>query len=77
MEIDSQREKANVAAKAKAEADQTKLETDEKLRFYRETKAIDEEYAKLEHKRKMEELGIQSSLDIVQDVAKNNVTIPT
>jgi len=77
MEIDSQREKANVAAKAKAEADQTKLETDEELRLYRSKKEIDEEFAKLQHERDKEKLSIESSLNIVQDVAKNNVTIPT
>ncbi len=72
MALDSQREQALVAAKTQAAEKESQIKIQTDLAIYEGKKKIDEQYAQLQHKRDMEKLGVQSSLGIVQDAAKNN-----
>jgi hypothetical protein len=76
MTLDKQREQEGNQQKAQLAMQQEQIKTNEAIRLYKEKKAIDEQYAQLEHKRQMELVGLQSSLGIIQDTAKQKSAVP-
>jgi len=75
MNLDKQREQEAIQLKNQLLENEEKVKTDEQIKLYEAKKAIDEKYAQLQHSRDMEKLGLQSSLSIVQDTAKNQVPV--
>jgi hypothetical protein len=47
-----------------------KFKTNEEIRLYESKKIIDEQFAKKEHEREMEKLGLQSGLKITEKVSE-------
>lgn len=75
MNLDKQREQEAIKLKNDLVQSEVKINTDEEIRLYEAKKVIDEKYAKLQHDREKEKLGLQSSLGIVQKVAENQSAI--
>lgn len=66
MNLDKQREQEAIQLKNELLKATEKVKTDEEIRLYQAKKVIDEEFAQKQHKRDMEKLGLQSSLNIVE-----------
>jgi hypothetical protein len=73
MTLDKQREQEAIQLKSQLNFQDIKNKTDEEIRLYEAKKAIDEKYAQPQHQREMQKIGVQSSLGIVQDAAKQEV----
>jgi len=70
MNLDKEREQEAIKLKSELIEKEKKLGTDEEIRLYRAKKIIDEEFAQKQHEREKEKLGLQSTLAVVQDAAK-------
>jgi hypothetical protein len=80
MNLDKQREQEAIQLKSQLNKQDIKDKGDDEIRVYGAKKAIDEQYAQTQHAREVEKIGVQSSLGIVQDAAKqeaaNQVSAP-
>jgi len=75
MNLDKEREKENNELKSKLKESELKTKLEADIKFYRTKKEIDEEFAQKEHQREMEKLGLQSSLSVIQDTAKQQSAV--
>jgi hypothetical protein len=75
MNLDKEREKESIELKSKLLESEKKIEVESQIKLYEAKKAIDEEYAKKQHQRDMEKLGLQSSLSVIQDTAKQQSAV--
>lgn len=75
MNLDKQREQEAIKLKSDLLAKEAKIKTEEEIRLYQAKKAIDEQYAVLQHKRDMELKGLESSLGLIQETAKEQVAV--
>ena len=66
MKLDKEREQEAIKLKSELLQSEERIKSDEEIRVYDAKKSIDEKFAQLEHERKKELLGLQSSLDIVE-----------
>ena len=66
MNLDKQREQEAIKLKSNLIQSEESIKTDEQIRLYKAKKEIDEGFLQLEHERKKELLGLESSLGIVQ-----------
>jgi hypothetical protein len=66
MKLDKEREQEAIKLKSELIQSEERIKTDEQIRLYEAKKRIDEEFLVLEHERKKELLGLQSSLGIVE-----------
>ena len=71
MNLDKQRELEAIQLKADLLQSEEKVKTDEEIRLYEAKAEIDERYNQIEHERKKELLGIQSSLGLVEKVVES------
>jgi hypothetical protein len=76
MNLDKQRELEAVKLKSETNETLQKVKTDEAIRLYQAKKIIDEQFEMAKHKMKMEELGLQSSLNIVEKTQEAQATVP-
>lgn len=76
MNLDKQREQEAIKLKAELLKLEEKTKTDEEIRLYAAKKEIDEQFAQLQHKRDLEKIGVQSSLNITEKVAEVESATP-
>jgi len=75
MKLDKQRELEAVQLKSQLQKDEEKTKTDEAIRLYEAKSILDDKFAQKEHERKMEELGLQSTLSIVEEAHKEESAV--
>jgi len=76
MNLDKQREQEAIKLKDELLKAEEKVKSDEEIRVYDAKKQIDEKYAKLQHERDMEKLGLQSSLNIIEKTSEVESAVP-
>jgi len=74
--LDKQREQEAIKLKDELLKAEEKVKSDEEIRVYDAKKQIDEKYAKLQHERDMEKLGLQSSLNIIEKTSEVESAVP-
>ena len=75
MKLDSEREQSAIKLKSELVTSEEKIKTDEQIRLYDAKKSIDEKFAQLEHERKKELLGLQSTLGIVEKTVETESAV--
>jgi hypothetical protein len=76
MNLDKQREQEAIKLKDQLMKDEEKVKTDEALRLYEGKLILDEKYKVTQHGRDMEKLGLQSSLNMVENAHQQEVAAP-
>ena len=74
MTLDKQREAEGNKQKSDLKLAEEKNKTDEEIRLYEAKKAIDEKYAKEEHQRELEKIGMQGTNKVIEQAAKEQST---
>jgi hypothetical protein len=77
MNLDKQREQEAIKLKSELVKVEEKIKTDAQIELYKAKKVIDEQFAVLQHKRDMEKLGLQSSLNIVEEAHREESAVMT
>jgi glycerol-3-phosphate cytidylyltransferase-like family protein len=73
MNLDKQREQEAIKLKDQLNRSLEQAKKESEIELYAAKKEIDEKYAKLEHEREMELVGLQSSLGIVEKGAESQL----
>ena len=76
MNLDKQREQEAIQLKNELLKAEEKVKSDEEIRVYEAKKIIDEKFAKLQHGREMEKLGLQTSLNVIETTQAAQSAVP-